>query len=223
MSILNHRLGRYLSLLPLLIMVLAIMYFSGLTTEINHTLLEEKKTEKHLTLDLIDEQIDLFIAKDADWNMYDYESILAGSIASLDAQPFVFAALYDENLQNVSARTPSYNSSFEPLENTAFHEEVLNNETGHAIINYTPTDSVPRDMHVYYRWVPTDASLSARYLTIVAVSEFSITNHTANWVGWGATALIVVVTILNIAMVALLSYLGHIYSLRDGTKHRRRT
>ena len=220
MKLINHRIGRYLLLLPILIAALAIMYFANLTAEINTTLLEEKFLEKQLDLDLVDNLVDQLIARDNDWATYDYQSLLGDSIEFLDKQPFTFSALYTEDLQYVSYRTPSYEELFDPFIDRGFKQAVLTHAQGSYVVKYTPADQPERDMHIYYRWVPTDTSLDQRFLSVVAISEFSISSHTADWVGWGALMLIATVTVLNIALVALLSRLGHIYDLRRGDKWR---
>jgi len=185
MKLINHRIGRYLLLLPILIATLAIMHFASLTAEINTTLLEEKFLEKQLDLDLVDNLVDQLIVRDNDWETYDYQSLLGDSIEFLDKQPFTFSALYTEDLQYVSYRTPSYEELFDPFIDTGFKQAVLTHAQGSYIVKYTPTDQPERDMHIYYRWVPTDDSFDQRFLSVVAISEFSISSHTADWVGWG--------------------------------------
>jgi len=219
--IINHNRLRYLLLIPIVFTIAAIMYFSGLTREINRTLLEEKAQEKQLELDLICDQIDAFIELDADWGRYDYRGILGHSLAFLDAQPFTFAALYDSDLREISRREPSYEGSpFDPLSYPEFLPGATSNESGHFILPFTPHGEPERDMHLYYRWVPTDVNLSGRFLTVIAISEYSVSNHAADWVGWGAMAMIVATLILNTVMVAVISRLGYIYQARNGTKWR---
>ena len=221
MSVLNHKYGRYLLLIPIVIMAVASIYFSRVTAEIDKTLLAEKRLEKRLEIDLIADQIDAFIAVDNDWYTYSYEPIIANALASLDALPYTFAALYDGDLNSLSSRTPSYNPLFEPmLGDDAFIEQVMTNPRGEYVMQYVPEGDAARNMYIYYRWIPTDSSLSGRYLAVIAVSSYSVTNRIADWVSVGAIALIAVVTILNSVLVILLSYLGCIYGKRRGGKHR---
>ena len=222
MKILTRSWGRYVLVIPMLIAALAITYFANLTTDINHTLLEEKFLEKQLELDLIDNLVDQLIIRDEDWGIYDYQSLLNDSIELLDAQAYTFAALYDEALTNLSHRTGSYSDLYDPFAGTNFRAEVLANARGNYISPYKPTGEPERDMHIYYRWVPTDTTLRNRYLTVVAISEYSISNHAAEWIGWGAMALVGTVTALNIALVVLMSRLGVIYEQRRGDKWRGR-
>jgi len=87
--------SKYLFLLPIIIMIAFSAFFSRVITEINSELLHEKMIEKRLSIDLIDSQIDKFIEQDADWQEYDYVSIIADSMQNIDSIPLTFAALYD--------------------------------------------------------------------------------------------------------------------------------
>ena len=216
----SHKFGRYLLLLPLLIAVVGMLYFSSVTREINQTLLEEKYLEKQLELDLIDNLVDQLIIRDEDWGIYDYQALLNDSIELLDAQPFTFAALYDEMLENLSHRTGSYTNLYDPFAGTTFKEEVLANESGNFIAPFKPDGEAERDMHIYFRWVPTNTELNNRYLTVVAISEYSVSNHAGDWIGWGAIWLLGTVTLLNVGMILAVVRLGHIYSQRRGDKWR---
>ena len=80
MFLLNHRCGSYTLLVHILIALLATVYFSNLTNEINRTLLDEKFLEKQLELNLIDDLIDHLIIGDKDWDTYDYQALLSDGV-----------------------------------------------------------------------------------------------------------------------------------------------
>ena len=209
--------SKYLFLLPILIMIVFSAFFSRLITEVKSELLHEKMIEKRFSIDLIDSQIDKFIEQDADWQKYDYGIILAYSMQNIDNIPLTFAALYDDELNNVSERAPSYASaSFDPMGYEEFIEAVRQNERGDLVLPYAPPESEERDMLVYFRWVPTDTALESRLLTVVAISHYSITTQLADWVTYGSVALIAITTLLNLSLVAFLCQLGHIYVQRHG-------
>ena len=220
-SVVNSRWKVFLLLIPLIFSIAAGGYFYNVTREIDNTLLEEKYLEKVLEIDLIDSLVDSLIVIDDDWYTYDYIRLLLESIDLLDAQPFTFAALYNSELESLSHRTASYADLYDPFLNEEFKEAVLSNERGHFISEYTPIDAPTRDMHLYYRWVPTDTSLDGRLLTIVAISQYTVTNHAADWVGWGGIVIITVTAILNIISVLLITELGWIYKAREGDKYRK--
>ena len=218
MHIFNTKYGKWLALIPILLTVGICIYFRLLIPNINSALLDEKFTEKQRAVDRIAEDVDEFIAADADWGVYNYERILSHSMASEDAQPFTFAALYNYELVNLSARHPSYTSAFEPLLYPAFRALATAEESGTFIMPFTPEGEPERNMHIYFRWVPTDPTLEHRYLLIVAISNYSVTNHVAAWVSTGGLAVVVLTSILNVIMVAIITKAGTFYDKRKGGK-----
>ena len=212
---------KYLFLLPILLMIAFSVFFSILMDEIGNAILHEKMVEKRLNIDLIDSQIDRFIELDEDWDTYDYVSILAYDMQKLDEMPLTFAALYDFELNNISARSPSYESKpFDPMSYEEFVIAVNNNERGDLIVPFAPPDSEERDMLIYFRWVPTDTTLEKRLLTVVAISRYSVDTPLANWIVYGTVTLILITTLLNLALVAVLCNLGTVYPNRIRRKWR---
>ena len=179
--------------------------------------LEEKVIEKRLTLEMVAASIDRFIEIDDDWYTYDYATIIAHEMAVIDGLPFTFAAAYDSDYQEISNRAPSYNASpFEPMFYSEFVDSIGTNEHGVIVLPFKPDGEPARDMHVCYRWIPTDSSLSNRYLIVVAISDYSVSTNTSHWVWYGAGALVLVTTVLNFILVASLCHLGTIYDSRSG-------
>ena len=222
-TVFNSKWGRFLLLIPVAVAIFTGFYVGSATGVISESLLQEKIVEKHLEIDLICSQIDAFIASDADWGAYDYEKSLQNSMAIIDEQPFTFAALYTERLEDVSRRTPSYDTPFVPLDYPEFAKAIADNEQGDIVLVYAPGgDAKPRDMHVYYRWVPTDETLQGRYLLAVAVSQYSVTNKAIDWISLGNMPLIIINLISGGITVGLVAYLGDIYRSRRGPKRRER-
>ena len=217
-KLLNTRLRYLVVVVPCIIIVLFGMAYKVLEIEIENSLLHEKFIEKQQSVDLIASQIDAYVAADADWGIYNYEVILSEGLAQVDAQAFTYAALYDAHLENISARTPSYSSAFEPLEDIAFADTVLTTEYGEYVMPYTPDGDATRDMHIYYRWIPTDSELEGRYLAIVAVSKYSIQSTLPHGVWTLPIAIGTIATMFITASVWLLCYLGKVYISRKGEK-----
>jgi len=216
----NRKWGKYVYLIPsLFILALMFFYVWWLNASVDG-LLREKLIEKQLDIDLICSQTDAFIEFDNDWETYDYERILGHSVALVDAQPFTFAALYTERLENVSARTASYASLYEPLENAAFVDTVRTHESGNYTMPYKPPDSDERDMYIYYRWIPTSTELSGRYLAIVAISEYSIINSPLELIGWVLLGIFALISVASFIVTAGFSQFGYIWSQRKGDKWR---
>ena len=220
---LNSKRNLFIIAIPIAFVLLSGLAYQGLSREIEAALLHEKFVEKQQSVELMAAQIDAYTQTPAFQNGYGrFELILSAGLALVDAQPYTYAALYDEQLDNVSARTPSYSSGYEPLEDTAFKDTVTHSEDGTYVMPYTPEGGETRDMHIYYRWIPTDTTFTGRYLAIVAVSRYSIESIMPARVWTFPGTLLAVTFVLVTLSVWLLCYLGDIYEKRKGKdKHRR--
>ena len=221
LTVLNSKVRYLLVIVPILVITLFALAYQNLSVKIEESLLREKFVEKQQSVELLAAQIDAYVETPAYQNGYGrFELILSAGLAKVDAQAFTYAALYDEALDNVSARTPSYSSAFEPVLNTEFSSVVFDNESGTYIMVYAPEDGEPRDMHIYYRWIPTGTNHADRYLAIVAVSKYSI-ESTLPAAVWILPMVSCGVTTIFISIACwLLCYLGNIYVSRKGVKWR---
>ena len=221
MKLFNGKLRYLIVFIPFIFICLFALAYQNLKVEIEASLLREKFLEKQQSVDLLAGQIDAYIETPAFQSGYGrFELILSAGMAHVDAQPFTFAALYDEQLENVSARHPSYTSAFEPLNDSMFKDAVMSNEHGTYVMPFTPAGEETRDMHIYYRWIPSDVEMQGRYLAVIAVSRYSIESTMPDGVWYLPIAMCAVTTIFITAAVWLLCYLGEIYKSRSGNKHR---
>lgn len=96
----NNRPSRkYLLLIPLVVSVIMLTFFSAAYDEIVHEKREQKFHSVQRTMDVMMSQVDRFVAKDEDWGTYDYTSVLLAMIDEIDAMPMVFVELYDQSLK----------------------------------------------------------------------------------------------------------------------------
>jgi len=220
-NLLNTKARYLLVVVPFVVIFLFSLAYLNLRQETAAAILHEKFVEKQQSVDLLAAQVDAYIATPAYQSGFGrFELILSAGLAQVDAQPFTYAALYDGQMDNVSARTPSYSSAFEPLTDAAFQDAVRANDSGTYVLPYTPDGDETRDMHIYYRWIPTDSSFEGRYLAVVAVSRYSVESILPLGVWALPLALCAVTTALITAAVWLLRYLGEIYVSRKGGKWR---
>ena len=221
-GVFNGRLSLLIVLIPIAVITMFALAYKGLSSEIEESLLHEKFVEKQQSVELLAAQIDAYVQTPAYKNGFGrFELILSSGLAQVDAQPFTFAALYDEHLDNVSARTPSYSSAFEPLTDEDFSAVVRKNNAGEFVMPYTPDEDVTRDMYIYYRWIPTSTEHDGRYLAVVAVSKYSIQSMLPAGVWALPMALCIVTTIIVTTAAWLLCYLGYVYLSRGGDDKRR--
>ena len=170
-----------------------------------------------MDVDLICTQIDDYVERDDDWETYDYSAALRTSMAYLDAQPMTFAAMYDEDGNDISDRTESYEGApFIPMLDPNFLDEVCKNESGDYVMAFTPKGEPTRDMRIYYRWVPSNRQLEGRYLLVVAISTYSISTPMAVWYTIGSVGNIIITFAIEVALVLLYIRAGRFYDARDG-------
>ena len=179
--------------------ILGIFYV--ISSGIDNMLLAEKLIEKQFQIDLIVEQTDRFIEKGEDWlSEYDYyiDTILT-SVEMIDELDMTYAAVFDENLQNVSARSLSYEgSSFEPTGSAGFVEAVRANETGEFVLPFAPSGADERDMYIHYQWMPSDTTLPNRVLAVVAISKYTINTRISTWVQIMSVLLVVALLVVAV-------------------------
>ena len=185
---------RVLILLVVAVAILAI--FNVISSGVDNMLLAEKLIEKQLALDLIAEQTDSSIKKHNDWETsYEhYVSSVLTSMELIDRVPMTYAAVFDANLQNLSARSPSYEGApYKPDDFPDFITAVKANEHGSLALPFTPPGSKERDMFLHYKWLPSDPTQPNRLLGVVAISKYTINTKVSQWVQ--ITALVLVVTL----------------------------
>ena len=192
---------KFLALVLVIVVVAILVIFTVISNGLDHMLLSEKVLEKQLELDLITAQTDLSIQKDNDWDSaYDhYVDTLMISVELLDRVHMTYAAVFDENLQNLSARAPSYEGSpFEPNIYPEYLEAVRSNENGNLILPFTPPGSETRDMYLHFQWIPSDPQLPHRLLGVVAISKYTINTRISTWIQ--ITAILLVIASIVIAI-----------------------
>ena len=204
-------------LIPAVIFLLNCAMGLWLSVKIDNALLAEKMVEKRLDIDLICAQIDDYVERDNDWDTYDYSAALRRSMAYLDEQPMTYAGMFDEDMRDISQRTESYaGSPFEPMADLSFVDAACRNDHGDYIMPFTPRDEKTRDMHIYYRWVPSDRALTGRYLLVVAISSYSVTTPVSTQIVSALAVNIISALIVVIVYAAKSIRLGYIYDMREG-------
>ena len=209
----NSRWGRFILLLPVVFLVLNAFYFKYAAMEIQEVMLNEKFIEIMVTIDALATAVNA----NPEISWLEYEDMLRSSVEFIDQLYQIYAELYvykDGNLLHVSERY--YESSpIEPFDFGDFYEVVFTQENGQYIINYTPENQASRELHLYYRWMPTYRSECEGFLVIGGVSSQSITNSISLWVSAGQWLSMSVTFALNMWMVMLIVRLGSVYEKRD--------
>ena len=205
---LTHKVYRFLFLLPILLMIAFSLFFSMFSKDIESNLLNEKFMEKKIAIASMAYQTDEFIKIDNDWeDQYEYYKMsLIFNMELLEQNFMTYAVVFDEMLKPLSKQL-NYMDNFDPTIYPSFITEVRENEIGDTVIHFKPGNEPETDMLVHYRWIPSDKDFTRRFLVVVAISKNTITNHTAVWFKIGSIVLIGVTTLLNVIMVAIISFL----------------
>ena len=185
----------------IIVSILIFAVFQFVREGIDRMLLAEKLIEKRLEIALIAEQTDLSIKKDNDWEQAHehYTDNIMVSMELLDRVDMTYAAVFSENLQNLSARSPSYEGSpFEPNVYPEYVKAVMENESGDLVVPFTPPGSQKRDMYLHYQWMPSDQSLPNRVLAVIAISKYTVNTRISTLVQ--LTAVLLIITTLVIAI-----------------------
>ena len=201
MSVLNHRILRYLLILPTILLIAHGVFSLRLDEEIEREILREKFLEKVQDLDMMYTIINDFAEQNDDGA---YESAIVSAVSSLDAVPLTFAAAYDSLLSPVSRRTKSYGAAFDPFAYPEFAEAVMANNSGTYTVSFLPAGEPVRDVLLCYRWLPDAAPDAERYLAVIGISRFSVSTPIALWVAYGNIVLSAITAFCNYFMIALL-------------------
>jgi len=219
MKILSKKLGKYLVLAPVIFLILNAMYFMYASNEIQNTLLNEKYIEAVNAVDM------LYAAVEADpeHDWVGHELQIRDSIEYFDTLYQIFAAAYklvDGKLVLITNRVYE-TSPLEPLSRDEFLKAVFANEQGSLVIGDKPDNQEHREVHIYYRWMPSYAPTEDKYLIVTGVSNYSVVSVIPFWVSAGQWASMGITFAINIWLILLLVRLGNIYEKRNGDKWRK--
>jgi len=191
--------ARFFILALIVVSVAILMVFNVISKGIESMLLAEKSIEKQLEINLIAEQTDMSVEKYDDWDTArdHYLETLLVSVELIDKVHMTYAAVFDEDLNNLSARSPSYEGSpFEPMLYTECVDAVKTSARGELVLPFAPPGSKERDMHLQFQWIPSDPALPNRVLAVVAISRYTVSTRISTWVQTMAVAFVVVAFIV---------------------------
>jgi len=177
-----------------------VVYLSVAISHANDVLIQEKIIDRRFEVDLIADKIDDMVDVKDDWYTYNYIELLTSIVERIDATGGTYAEIMDADFNTVSARHPLRGVTFKPLAHPEVVDAIQGNERGALTVRFE--DGVhplqPHDIHLYYRWVPTDTTLTHRLLVIIGVSRYSIDTTFSDWITWGALVLLLITSVYMI-------------------------
>ncbi|GHU72178.1 hypothetical protein AGMMS49992_07580 [Clostridia bacterium] len=212
---------RYVFLLPLLAMVIFVTTFIEMFKAGNDALLTELRIDIKQDLNLVADQSLRALGQGADWisDPHSYRSHIVNSAELLDRREMTFAAAYVESQDSASTNRWGYEmvsarsfNTFElainPFDSAVFRDAVAQNEHGELAIRYEGTGAdgaqTERLVYLYFRWAPMVSGQPSRYLMVIGVSEMSLQVHVFDGINRAIIALVILTTILNIGLIAIL-------------------
>ena len=199
-------------------------YFSYANHGVVDTLVREQAWEKQQDVNLLCGIVDELVEIDKKTgHCYGYEEVLQFAVTYIESSyTSTYAQVFDEDLHPLTPLSPGVGGGrkHNPLDYPEFVEAVRNNESGTLVYWYETEEAGGRYVHLCYRWVPTDADHTSRYLVAVGISKYTIAESLDPKVTYGAFALVVFMTLMIVYVILLMSELGYIYENRKGDKWR---
>ena len=181
----------YVFLIAAAIAVAYFIFFDNVLAEIDRQKLAEKEVGIEVQVSILADSIQYMVAKDKDWDEYDYDSLVSASIVTIDEQYQTFGAAYRGlDFELISDRTYE-TEPFEPFdypEFSAMAEASFGSYEQHRLtVWWDAEDPETPDcyMHMTLQWVPVLDDVSDPYLIVVAINKFSVQTQTAQWLQVG--------------------------------------
>jgi len=190
---------KYLILIPLIIGVICLQFFSAAYTQVRIERYEQKFSDVQDSIALVA----MNIASLSRENVLCYEShkrTIQNQMTLIDEGYMVYAALFTEDLELISKRITWNEAPFDPFDFLEFREAIMESERG--IFTFPYDDGIHKydEMSVYFRWVYTNDG-DEKYLLTAGVSLYSPIDNFAVWVIYGTLSIVGTLVILQIWMV----------------------
>jgi len=215
---------KYLWIVAILILVAICLFVRFALKAHEDTLVKEKAWEKQQDVALLCGIVDKLVEMDKKTgNYHGYEEILIFAIQNIEANFYsTYAQVFDEKLTPLISLNPGVGGGpkHNPLDYPEFIDAVNNNEFGSLMYWYETSEAGGRNVHITYRWVPTDIDHEMRYLIAVGASKHTIIESIDPYIIYGAIVIIIIAAAFIIAAVIALCHLGYIYEQREGEKWR---
>ena len=193
---------KYLPLLPFFLLIANSFYCLSLIRESKDALLREKYEEIVNVVDMLTVTIDSAALRGHD----DYVSTIRDATEFIDRLHQVYAAAYklEDGQPRIITKRFFETSVFEPFDYPEFVQAVNQAPAGGQVIRYTPAGQPPRELRLYFRWLPTNAGSKGEYLVVAGVSEHSVRASLASWFTLGAWVNTMLTFLLNTILIVVL-------------------
>ncbi|MCL2751667.1 MAG: hypothetical protein FWE62_02810 [Firmicutes bacterium] len=209
--------SRYLLVLALFTLIGFCVFFSYAFRAHEDALVKEKAFEKQQDIGMIAGIIDLLAEMDrARSAEHLYEDVLIFTVKYIEENFYsTFAQVYTDDLTPLLRQSPGIGggSRHDPLDYPEFIDAVndakySDSPFGELSYWYETPQAGGRNVHIVYRWMPTNPQGSSRYLIVIGISRFTIQEQIDTQVIYGAAALVLVTAVYIIACTVKIVRLG---------------
>ena len=203
-----HRWRGFFLVFGLLIVIGACVFYAYAYPAYEDARVREKALDRRQEVNLLSGIVDLLAEHDGTAGGMSYKDVLDYSLRYMEAEfSSTFAQLYDENLNPLLELSPGVagGQKHNPLDYPEFVAAVTDPDTTFGSLTYwyeTP-QAGGREVHMTFRWVPTDATCRTRYLIAVAISKYSVSEQIAADIKAITLALIVVTSLYIVVAAAV--------------------
>ena len=200
---------KYLLLIPLVVSLVMLTFFSAAYDEI----VREKHEQKYLTaqkaLNFCLSVVDYVVAADDDWETYDYGTMLTSVFKELDEVSSIHVLLLSQDFTPISGSfVDDIKTSFDLLSCDEFLMAVhADNDSGELTVVIDENGKPPYEILIYFKKIPT-GDYDNKLIAVFGVSRYAIEDNFAAWLVWGVAGLVAMTVVLQIWMILYISKLA---------------
>jgi len=167
--------NRQATLIALFVALIAItFYIQARIQQIQQILLGETVASIALRMDLVCDMFE-FVVETGHWDVKICGARLAFIASKIDALPFQYCELFDENFNSLSTRTEAFpGHPFRPEQFPDLMERFCKENAGSAIVKFDPVVVPVHDFYLYWRWVPASKDYDDRLLFVTGGSCYAV-------------------------------------------------
>ena len=191
---------KMLILIPVFILVAFSSYFNFVFTAHEDAMIREKAYEKQQDIDMLCALTDRLVELGTEGDgMLVYKDVLVFAAQHIDREFYnTFAQVFDAELTPLIRTNPGVGGGrkHNPLDYDEFVDAVTANDAGVLEYTYTTAEAGKRTIYMAYRWAPSGADPSQKYLIAIGVSKYTIREQINEMAIYGAIALIIVTSVI---------------------------
>jgi hypothetical protein len=200
---------KYLLLIPLVISLIMLTFFSAAFDEIIREKHELKYSTVHNSLNYIVSVFDRFVEANMDWGSYDYTSVLTQVFTGIDEMSAIRVTLLNHDLTPITGSfIDDLGTPYDLLGCDEFIRAVNeSDDSGELTITVVDGVTKPYELLIYFKKIPT-GEYENKLVAVYGVSQYSVEDNFAPWLTWGVVGLVSMTVLLQIWMILYIAKLS---------------